>query len=117
MRAPRHETLHTKPVDGSTYWSVRTIAAETAISPTSVHRDFKLLGLPPHRSESFFALIDHQQGDPQRLVGSVKQLIKRIDLFVSHYNENCKPFVWTASANSILEKLHRLCSRISETGH
>lgn len=48
-----HKTLHTKPADGSTHWSVRTIAAETAISPTSVHRYFKLLGLQPHRSESF----------------------------------------------------------------
>ena len=26
-------TLHTKPVDGSTHWSVRTVAAETSISP------------------------------------------------------------------------------------
>ena len=49
--------------------------------------------------------------------GSVKQLIKRIDQFVFHYNENCKPFMWTASADSILEKLHRLCSRISGTEH
>ncbi|MFC5432055.1 IS630 family transposase, partial [Paraburkholderia denitrificans] len=48
-----HKTLHTKPADGATHWSVRTIAAETAISPTSVHRYFKLLGLQPHRSESF----------------------------------------------------------------
>lgn len=48
-----HKTLHTKPADGSTHWSVRTIAAETAISPTSVHRYFKLLGLQPHRSGSF----------------------------------------------------------------
>ena len=48
-----HKTLHTKPADGSTHWSVRTIAAETAISATSVHRYFKLLGLQPHRSESF----------------------------------------------------------------
>jgi transposase len=44
-----HTTLHTKPADGSTHWSVRTIAAETAISPTSVHRYFKLLGPQPHR--------------------------------------------------------------------
>jgi putative transposase len=44
-----HKTLHTKPADGSTHWSVRTIAAETAISPTSVHRYFKLLGPQPHR--------------------------------------------------------------------
>jgi putative transposase len=46
-------TLHTKPADGSTHWSVRAIAAETSISPTSVHRYFKLLGLQPHRSETF----------------------------------------------------------------
>ncbi|SDC79700.1 Homeodomain-like domain-containing protein [Paraburkholderia lycopersici] len=47
------KTLHTKPADGSMHWRVRTIAAETVISPTSVHRYFKLLGLQPHRSESF----------------------------------------------------------------
>src|SRR5690606_14478381 len=48
-----NKTLHTKPADGSTHWSVRAIAAETSISPTSVHRYFKLLGLQPHRSEHF----------------------------------------------------------------
>jgi len=48
-----HKTLHTKPADGSTRWSVRTIAAETAIPATSVHRYFELLGLQPHRSEGF----------------------------------------------------------------
>src|SRR3954463_13622484 len=44
---------------------------------------------------------------------SVKQLVQRIDHFVSHHNRNCQPFRWTATANSILEKLHRLCSAIS----
>jgi len=33
--------------------TARAIAAETAISATSVHRYFKLLGLQPHRSDSF----------------------------------------------------------------
>ena len=46
-------TVHTKPSDGATRWSVRAIAAETSISPTSVHRYFKLPGLQPHRSDSF----------------------------------------------------------------
>ena len=31
---------------------VRPIAAETSISPTSVHRYFKLLGLKPHRTQA-----------------------------------------------------------------
>ena len=46
-------TLHTKLADGSTHWSVRAVAAETSISATSVHRYFKLLGLQPHRHETF----------------------------------------------------------------
>src|SRR5262245_36760689 len=29
-------TLHSKPLDGATHWSVRSLAAETRISPTSV---------------------------------------------------------------------------------
>jgi putative transposase len=46
-------TLHTKPADGSTHWSVRTVAAETRISKSSVQRYFQLFGLQPHRTEGF----------------------------------------------------------------
>jgi putative transposase len=46
-------TLYTKPANGSTHWSVRTVAAETGISKTSVQRYFQLFGLQPHRTESF----------------------------------------------------------------
>jgi putative transposase len=46
-------TLHTKPVSGSTHWSVRSVAAETGISKTSVQRYFQLFGLQPHRTEGF----------------------------------------------------------------
>jgi|GEM_PF-1459844 len=46
-------TLHTKPVNGSTHWSVRTVAAETGISKSSVARYFQLFGLQPHRTEGF----------------------------------------------------------------
>ena len=46
-------TLHTKPVDGSTHWSVRSVAAETGISKSSVARYFQLFGLQPHRTEGF----------------------------------------------------------------
>ena len=36
---------------------------------------------------------------------------------LAHYNEHCKPFVWTATADAILEKVTRFCERTSETGH
>ncbi len=264
-----HKTLHTRPADGSTHWSVRAMALETNISPASVHRYFRLFGLKPHRSEHFklstdpffieklrdvvglylsppqnaivlcvdeksqcqalertqpmlpmglgyvegithdyirhgtttlFAALNvangavlarctprhrHQeflaflrqieQAVPADLdihcivdnysthkhpkvkawlaarprwhlhfiptysswlnqverffglitdkairrgsFGSVKQLVRQIDLFVQHYNQNCQPFSWTATADSILGKLHRLMSRINETAH
>ena len=44
-------TLHTKPADGATHWSVRSVAAETGISKSSVQRYFQLFGLQPHRTE------------------------------------------------------------------
>ena len=46
---------------------------------------------------------------------SVKALIARIQQFVNQYNRTSHPFVWTATADSILEKVRRLCQYISET--
>lgn len=263
------KTLHQKPKDGSTHWSVRTVARESGISKTSVHRYLQLFGLKPHRTESFklstdaffieklrdvvglylnppenalvlcvdeksqtqalertqpmlplglgytegvthdykrhgtttlFAALDvlsgnvltdckprhrHQEflaflrqiesqvpahmdvhlivdnysahkhprvkawlarrprwhfhfiptysswlNQVERFFAlltdkairrgsftSVNDLIAKIDHFVTQYNKGCKPFVWTADADSILAKLERLTSRISGTGH
>lgn len=48
---------------------------------------------------------------------SVKELVASIETFVERHNANCAPFMWYASADSILEKVERLCQRITETGH
>ena len=264
-----NKTLHTKPADGATHWSVRSMAGETGISSTSVHRYFKLFGLQPHRTDTFklstdaffieklrdvvglylsppenalvlcvdeksqvqalertqpmlpmglgyvegvthdykrhgtttlFAALNvlngailaeckprhrHQEflsflrtidkamppeldihvivdnyathkharvkawlarrprwhmhfiptysswlNQVERFFAlitdkairrgsfqSVTELVQKIDHFVASYNRNCKPFQWTATADSILEKLQRLCSRIKGTGH
>jgi transposase len=37
----------------------------------------------------------------------VIELVEAIDGYVSHHNENPKPFIWTASAQDILEKVKR----------
>jgi putative transposase len=47
---------------------------------------------------------------------SVNELVGKINHFVTQYNKNCQPLVWTATADSILAKLERLTSRISGTG-
>ena len=48
---------------------------------------------------------------------SVKQLVQKINEFVSAYNQTAAPFAWTATAESIFQKIERLCLRISGTGH
>ena len=48
---------------------------------------------------------------------SVKDLTHKIDQFVQHYNATATPFAWHATADSILQKVTRLCQEISGTGH
>lgn len=48
---------------------------------------------------------------------SVKELVTKIDQFVRSSNAHAQPFVWTATADSILAKTERLCNRISGTAH
>lgn len=48
---------------------------------------------------------------------SVKQLIEKIDQFVKNYNSKSNPFTWTATADSILNKLKKLLKVIHGTQH
>jgi transposase len=48
---------------------------------------------------------------------SVTQLEDDIRKWVNAWNEDPKPFVWTKSADDILETLAAYCSRISDSGH
>ena len=48
---------------------------------------------------------------------SVKDLMAKIDHFVQTSNKTARPFVWTATADSILEKVRRLCQHFSGTQH
>lgn len=66
--------------------------------------------------ERFFGLIT-DKAVRRGSLSSVRQLIQRIDQFVAHYNQGCTPFIWTATADSILAKLQQLRERICGTGH
>ena len=48
---------------------------------------------------------------------SVKALEKAIHDYLAHRNQNPKPFVWTANADSILKKVGNVCQRINDSGH
>ena len=48
---------------------------------------------------------------------SVRQLNADIRAWIQTWNTNPKPFVWTKTADQILESIARYCNRINETGH
>lgn len=66
--------------------------------------------------EIWFNLIT-QQAIRRGTFKSVKELIAKIEMYVKTYNKHPHPFSWTASPDSILEKIKRLCQVISETQH
>ena len=66
--------------------------------------------------ERWFALIT-QQAIRRGSFRSVRELVHKIDHYVTHYNAHQRPFVWTASADSIFDKLQRLCKLINGTTH
>jgi putative transposase len=66
--------------------------------------------------ERWFGIIT-QRAIRRGSFSSVKELIAKIEQFVAAYNKSKAPFNWTATADSILEKLQRLCSQISGTAH
>jgi len=48
---------------------------------------------------------------------NVKALVEKIKQFIQHYNVHSRPFTWVATADSILDKIKRVCERISGTRH
>jgi putative transposase len=85
------------------------------------HRRFHIHYTPTYASwlnqvERWFALIT-QQAIRRGSFRSVRELVTSIDRYVMHYNEHKRPFIWTATADSILEKLQRICKVINGTQH
>jgi len=66
--------------------------------------------------EIWFNLIT-QQAIRRGTFRSVKELVAMIEAYVKHYQKHAHPFMWTATADSILAKIERLCQRISDTQH
>jgi len=58
-----------------------------------------------------------QQAIRRGTFSSVKELVQKIDHYVQNSNRRARPFVWTATPDSIFAKIQRLCERISGTAH
>jgi putative transposase len=66
--------------------------------------------------ERWFALIT-ERAIRRNSFTSVRELKQQIDMFVKQHNAETAPFKWTATADSILQKVERIAERISATGH
>ena len=66
--------------------------------------------------ERWFALIT-QQAIRRGSFRNVRELVGKIDAYVAHYNAHKRPFAWTATADSIFDKLQRICKLINGTRH
>ena len=66
--------------------------------------------------ERFFAKITTQR-IRRGTFENVRALETAIEQYLTHHNDHCKPFVWTATADAIIDKVKRFCQRTSETRH
>ncbi len=66
--------------------------------------------------ERWFGIIT-QRAIRRGSFSSGKQLTGKINQFVNDYNTTTRPFVWTATADSIIAKVERLGTLISGTAH
>ena len=84
------------------------------------HPRFKLHFTPTGASwlnlvESWFSQLT-QKRLRRGVFRSVPELVAAIEAYLQHYNEHPTPFVWTATADAILEKVGK-CKVILETHH
>ena len=66
--------------------------------------------------ERFFAEITEKR-IRRGVFRSVAALERAIREYLAEHNANPKPFVWTADADSILDRIKRVCERTSDSGH
>ena len=60
-----------------------------------------------NQGERWFGIIT-QQAIRRGSFSNVRDLTRNIHAFVEHYNKKASPFVWVATAESILAKVERL---------
>jgi transposase len=66
--------------------------------------------------ERWFALLTERQLR-RGVHRSTRELEDAIRAYLEHHNRNPKPFIWTKTADQILDSVARFCKRISNSGH
>ena len=79
------------------------VARASSALPDSLYSHLRQLA----QSGGALVRTDHPAGDPPRFFPQ-RELIRNIDSFMTHYKASSRSFLWTATADSILDKLYRL---------
>ena len=66
--------------------------------------------------ERWFALLTERQLR-RGVHRSIRELEDAIRTYLEHHNRHPKPFIWTKTADQILDAVARFCKRISNSGH
>ena len=66
--------------------------------------------------ERFFAEIT-QKRIRRGVFRSLAALEEAIESYIARHNADPKPFAWVADADSILDRVKRVCERTSDSGH
>ena len=87
----------------------------------AAHPRFHLHFTPTYSSwlnqvERWFGLLS-QRAIARGSFHSVSDLVNKIQAFIDSYNASATPFVWVATAQSIIDKVARIAMRISGTAH
>lgn len=61
--------------------------------------------------------LHYPEGYPSRNLPKREGAGRKINRFVEYFNAHAQPFTWTATADSILEKVKKTCQHICETEH
>lgn len=85
------------------------------------HPDYHLHFIPTSSSwlnqiERFFAEITEKR-IRRGVFKSVPALEKAIEEYLKNHNADAKPFAWVADADSILDRIKKVCERTSDSGH
>ena len=85
------------------------------------HPEYHLHFIPTSSSwlnqiERFFAEITEKR-IRRGAFRSVQALERAIDEYLAAHNADCKPFAWVADADSILDRIKKVCERTSDSGH
>jgi transposase len=89
-------------------WFARRLRYHVHFTPTSASW--------LNQVERFFGLLTERR-IRRGTFGSVRELESAFRDYLSHHNQNSKPFAWTADADSILRKIARFCTRTSDSPH